>query len=147
MSVKGKSNLSLFSSGVHGALEVTIRGEVITEEAVALGEGCGQCCSCRKRGGGGGVLGQGDTDPSGKAGEIPVYTLPMSVILAGLEAEYSAVCPSSSVVALAAEQNCPGCSKVHHVRSTILWWAGLKCPRHTGSWMELFFIFTSRERE
>lgn len=83
MSVKGKSNLSLFSSGVHGALEVTIRGEVITEEAVAHGEGCGQCCSCRKRGGGGGgVLGQGDTGPSGKAREIPVYTLPMSVILA-----------------------------------------------------------------
>lgn len=51
------------------------------------------------------------------------------------------VCPSSSVVAVAAEQN----SELHRLQHHPV--TGLKCPHHSGSWMELFFIFTSRKRE
>lgn len=143
--------MSLFSSGVHGALEVIIRGEVITEEAVSRGEGCGRCCSGRRSRGGGGVPGQGETGGSGKAGEVLVCLLPASMILAKQRWSVSTCIPPPERRHREQRGSAPSAAELHHVRSTVRPCAGLQCPDHTDSWSgAIFFIiffFISHETE
>ena len=133
--------MSLFSSGVHGAVEVIIRGEVITEEAVTLGEGCGRCCSCRKSSGGG-VAGQGDTGASEKTGEIPVYLLPMSMILVRQRRNVSTCIPPPARWHREQSRSAPSAAELHHVYGTI---PSLACSAQTTptAGVELFFFFFS----
>lgn len=135
--------MSLFSSGVHGALEVVIRGEVITEEAVTLGEGCGRCCSCRKSSGD--VLGQGDM-----GGEVSIYLLPMSVILARQRWGVSVHVPPLARWLWDQSGSAPSTAELHRVHSTVPLPA---CSAQTTptAGVELcfffFFLFTSHKME
>lgn len=110
--------MSLYSSGVHGALEVVIRGEVITEEAVTLGEGCGRCWSCRKSSGGD-VLGQGDLGTRMKGGEVSVYLLPISMILARWRCGVSVHIPPLARWLWDQSGSAPSAATLHCVHSTI----------------------------